>query len=125
MMGRRTTLALGVVLLGLVVLFAVPGNGLLETNDHQLLGTLLSHLATLMVLWSVFPALRRLLPRLDGLSANALGGVLAAGAVAPLAAVSAARLLAPEATHQIISREWGILEPLQVALYAIALALCR
>jgi hypothetical protein len=127
MTGRRAALALGLVLLGLVVIFAVPGNGIFETGEqaHQLLGTLLSHLAVLLLLWSLFPSLRRLVPRLDQVSERALGGMLAASLVAPLAIVIVLGVVAPHATHQLVTREWGVVEPLQVALYAIAVALCR
>src|SRR5512145_2682539 len=122
---RRGPLALGLVLVGLVVLFAVPGNGILETRHYQPFGTILAHLAMLLVLWSVFPALRALVPRLDDVSVSRLGAVLVAIVVTPLVVLTVMRLAAPQATYQLITREWGIVEPFQVAFYAIALALCR
>ena len=122
---RRGPLGLGLALVGLVILFAIPGNGIVETNDYQLPGTLLSHAAVLIVLWSVFPALRGLVPSLDVISARRLGVLLTVGVVTPLAAIIVLRLAAPTSTPQIITREWGIVEPLQVALYVVALALCR
>jgi hypothetical protein len=122
---RRGTLALGVSLVGLAILFAVPGNGVLETNQHQQLGTVLSHLAVFTVVWSLLPSLRRLVPRLDTISNRLLAGVLTACVVAPVAVGVALGAAAPHATHQIITREWGIVEPLQAGLYATALVLCR
>jgi hypothetical protein len=122
---RRGPLVLGLVLVGLVVLFAVPGNGILETRQYQPFGTILAHLAMLLVLWSVFPALRGLVPRLDDVSVSRLGAVLVAIVVTPLVVLTVMRLAGPQATYQLITREWGIVEPLQVAFYAIALALCR
>ena len=120
---RRGALALGLVLVGLVALLAVPGNGILETRNHRAAGTVFSHLSMLLVLWSVFPALRGLVPRLDDVSTSRLAAVLAAAVLTPLVTLIVMRLAAPQAAYQLITREWGLVEPLQVALYAVALAL--
>jgi hypothetical protein len=122
---RRGALALGVALVPLVILFAVPGNGVFETNAHQQVGTVLSHVAVFTLLWGAFPSLRRVVPRLDALSGPALGGVLAGVVVLTVVPIVALGVIAPHATHQVVTREWGIVEPMQAAGYAIALALCR
>ena len=121
---RRAALALGLALVGLVVLFAIPRNGVFETGEYRVFGTILSHLAMLTLLWGAAPALRGAVARLDGVASSALGYALAALIVAPVVVVTLARLAAPRATHQLLTREWGVVEPLQFALYVTALWLC-
>lgn len=122
---RRAALALGLALVGLAAFFAIPYNGVLETARHRVAGTVLAHLAVLVALWGAAPILRRRVASLDALAAGTLGSMLAVAVVAPLVIVSVLRVAAPYATHQILTREWGLVEPLQVALYVTALALCR
>lgn len=124
MTSRRATLALGLVLVGLVVLFAIPGNGVLDTGRNRVFGTVLSHLAMLTLLWGAAPALRRAVARLDGVAGAMLGYALALLIVAPVVVVTVVRLAAPRATHQLLTREWGVVEPLQFALYVTAFWLC-
>jgi hypothetical protein len=124
MLIRRAALALGLMLVGLVAFFAVPGNGVFETGRHQLAGTILSHLAMLTLLSGAAPTLRRAVARLDTVPPDRLGLMLAAGVVGPIIAVSGLRFAAPRATHQLLTREWGVVEPLQVALYLTAAWLC-
>lgn len=121
---RRATLALGLVLTALVILFAMPGNGVFETRQHRLLGTILSHLAMLTLLWGAAPVLRRGVARLDDVETPTLAWVLALGIVALPMALMAVRVAAPRVTSQLVTREWGVVEPLQVALYVSALWLC-
>lgn len=121
---RRATVALGLLLVALVILFAIPGNGVFQTSEHRVLGIVLSHLAMLTLLWGAAPALRRGVARLDDVATPTLGCALALGIVAPVIALTAIRVAAPRATNQLVTREWGVVEPLQVALYVTALWLC-
>lgn len=124
MIVRRAALALGLLLVGLTVLFAVPGNGLFESKHHQIEATILANVAMLMVLWGAFPAIRGVVARLAHVPATMLGYALAIAVVAPLVVLSALRVVAPRATHQLITREWGVVEPLQLVFYVTALFLC-
>jgi hypothetical protein len=124
MLMRRAALLLGLLLVALTIVFAIPGNGVFETSGHRVPGTVLSHFAMLMALWGAAPALRGALAGLDGVALVRLRAALAVAIVAPPLALSLLRLVAPSATHQLITREWGVVEPLQVALYACALWLC-
>src|SRR5688500_12528730 len=120
----RATLALGLLLVALVILFAIPGNGVFQTSEHRVLGTVLSHLTMLTLLWGAAPALRRGVARLDDVGTPTLAWALALGIVALPIALTAVRVAAPRATNQLVTREWGVVEPLQVALYVSALWLC-
>ena len=121
---RRAALALGLLLVGFAALFAVPGNGIFETARHQVVGTVLSHTAMLMALWGAGPALVRWLDGLQDVEGRTLGWTLGIAVAVPTVALSVVRLAAPRATHQLITREWGLLEPLQATLYLTALWLC-
>ena len=121
---RRATVALGLLLVAFVILFAIPGNGVFEMSEHRVLGTVLSHLAMLTLLWGAAPALRRGVARLNDVATSTLGCALVVGIVAPVMALTAMRLAAPRTTNQLVTREWGVVEPLQVALYVTALWLC-
>jgi hypothetical protein len=120
---RRATLALGLLLVILVVLFAVPGSAL-ETRGHRVVRMFLSHIAVLTLLWTAAPALGRGIARLDDVAAPTLTVALGVAIVAPVVGLGALQLAAPEAMKQLVTREWGVVEPLQVALYATALWLC-
>jgi hypothetical protein len=121
---RRAALTLGLLLVGLAALFAVPGNGIFESGRHQGVGTVLSHTAMLMALWGAGPTLVRWLDGLPDVDGRTLGGALAIIVVVPTVALGVVRLAGPHATHQLVTREWGLLEPLQAALYLTALWLC-
>ena len=121
---RRAALTLGLLLVGFAALFAVPGNGIFETSRHQALGTVLSHTAMLMALWGAGPTLVGWLDGLEDIDGRTLGWTLALVVAVPTIALSVVRLAAPRITHQLITREWGLVEPLQATLYLTALWLC-
>ncbi len=125
MLVRRAALTLGLLLVGLVAGIAVAVSGAFETDRNQLAGTVASHLGMLLILWGAAPALRRVLTRLDDVADDTLRSMLAIGVVAPTGAVIVLHGVAPRATHQVLTREWGVVEPLQVALYVAAVWLCR
>jgi hypothetical protein len=121
---RRATLALGLLLVALVVVFAIPGTGMFDTNKHRVLRTFLSHIAVLTLMWAAVPALGRVIARLDGVPTPTLTVALGVVIVVPVVALGALQLAVPGATKHLVSREWGVVEPLQVAFYATALWLC-
>jgi hypothetical protein len=125
MLVRRAALTLGLLLVGLVAGIATSVTGVFETDRDQLAGTLASHLGMLLILWGTAPALRRSLARLDDVADGTLRPALVIGVVAPVVALIGLHVVVPRATHQILTREWGVVEPLQVALYAVAVWLCR
>jgi hypothetical protein len=125
MLVRRAAVALGLLLVGLVAGIATSGTGVFETDRDQLAGTLASHLGMLLILWGAAPALRRALARLDDVADGTLRPALVIGVVAPVVVMIGLHAVMPRATHQILTREWGVVEPLQVALYAVAVWLCR
>jgi hypothetical protein len=125
MLVRRAALMLGVLLVGLVACIATTVPGAFETDGPQLAGTVASHIGMLLALWSVVPDLRRVITRLNDVDDHTLYTWLAVAVVVPFVVVTALLVVAPHATHQILTREWGIAEPLQVALYAGGVWLCR
>src|SRR5215207_10209570 len=98
MLMRRAALLLGLLLVALTILFAIPGNGVFETSGHHVPGTVLSHSAMLILLWGAAPALRAALGGLDGVALVRLRAALAVAIVAPPLALSLLRLVAPSAT---------------------------
>jgi hypothetical protein len=124
MLVRRAALMLGVLLVGLVACIATTVTGAFETDGHQLAGTVASHLGMLLALWAVVPDLRRVIPRIDDVADQTLYIWLAIAVAVPFAVVTTVHVVAPHASHQILTREWGIVEPLQVTLHAGGVWLC-
>jgi hypothetical protein len=125
MLVRRAALVLGVLLVGLVACIATAVTGAFSTDGPQLAGTMASHVGMLLILWGVAPALRRALVRVDEVPDGTLHAWLGVAVVVPFVVVVTLLVVTPQALHQVLTREWGIVEPLQVALYVCGIWLCR
>jgi hypothetical protein len=122
----RSTAALigGSVLTAVVLLFNVPGNPVLEFREHRVAGMVLGHSGLVLLAVGLAPTLSRTLPTVVAMDARRLGTLLGVAAVsvgAPMVALAAAW---PAYAHQLLTREWGLVEPLQFVLYLIAARLC-
>jgi hypothetical protein len=105
-------LVAGTVLALAVAVLNVPDNPLLELRRHQLAGTVLAHAAFGLLALGLWPHLLAAMPRLTGRRLAVV--VLAAGA-----AMTGLSFAAPRYGHQILTREWGLVEPAQFALYLV------
>jgi hypothetical protein len=121
---RRAALVAGSLLTAVVLLFNIPGNPLLELRDHRVAGMLLGHAGVVLVAIGLAPALTRRLPAAAAMDSRRLAVLLGAGVVALGGVLAALAAAWPDYGHQILTREWGIVEPLQFTLYLVAARLC-
>lgn len=123
-MPARIALITGAAMTAAVLLLNVPGNPVAELRHHRLAGMLLSHGGMLLLGLGAWPALSRVLLA-DATMGNRR---LAARLVVVVLAVAASMLLLgavwPDYGHQLLTREWGIVEPLQFVHYLTAAMLC-
>lgn len=121
--GRAAVLTpLGLALAVLLAVSGVPGAAVVDWRQHRGAGTVLSHAAVALVAAGLAPlAWRALLARADRprVLARALWLAIAVAAVA-LATLAVA---APRHAVELVAREWGLVEPAQVALYVVAAGL--
>ena len=121
---RIAALIAGALLTAVVLLFNVPGNPVLELRQHRVAGMVLGHSGLVLLAIALAPTLSRALPTAAAMDARRLAvllGLVVAGFTAAIVALAAAF---PEYAHQLLTREWGLVEPLQFVLYLIAARLC-
>jgi hypothetical protein len=101
-----------------VLVINIPG--VAEVRRYRSVAAVLSHLATLLVALGLYPRFREWVERAAALSPRqrALGLVVAL--VGPMIVIVAGLLLAPSYGHELFTREWGLLEPLQFVLWLTA-----
>ena len=107
-----------------VLLFNVPGNPMLEFRQHRVAGMVLGHLGLLLLAMGVAPTLARALPAVAAMDGPRLAAMLAIPVVAFAFAMVALAAAWPSYAHQLLTREWGLIEPLQFVLYLVAARLC-
>lgn len=103
---RRAALAGGAVLVAATLALAVPGNPLFELRRASGLGMALSHTGVSLLALGAWPWIRRALDRPPSVARALLATVTRPGAV--LVAFAAAW---PRYAHQLLTREWGLIEP--------------
>lgn len=115
-MVRRLTLAAGLAAVAAHAASLAPGHPLVDWSHHQTLGIVASHVAIgLLGLGLAPPAwawLRRRSARPGSLGPR-VWALLAAAAAAQVILI----VLAPGYARQVITREWGLVEPLQFTAY--------
>jgi hypothetical protein len=114
----------GSILTTAVLLFNVPGNPLLEFRQHRVAGMVLGHSGLVLLAIGLAPTLSRALPTAVAMDARRLAMLLSVAVVGFGAAVVAMAAAWPDYAHQLLTREWGLVEPLQFVLYLIAARLC-
>jgi hypothetical protein len=124
MVRPRPALITGLVLIVVVLLFNVPGNPVLEFRQHRVAGMVLGHSGLVLLAFGLAPILSRALPAAAGIDARWLAVLLAIPVVGFGAAMVALAVAWPSYAHQLLTREWGLIEPLQFVLYLVAARLC-
>jgi hypothetical protein len=114
----------GSVLTAVVLLFNVPENPVLELRQHRVAGMVLGHSALVVLAIGLAPTLSRTLPTAAAMDARRLAMLLGLAVVGFGAAMVAVAAAWPDYAHQLLTREWGLVEPLQFVLYLIAARLC-
>jgi len=115
---HRLALIAGVLCLAAVLVLNVPG--VADVRRYRSPAMVLSHLAMALTAFGLSPRFRGWVMRAAALSSRqrvlCLAGALA-GALIVMATVLA---VAPKYGHELFTREWGIVEPLQFALWLTA-----
>jgi SSS family solute:Na+ symporter len=114
-------LVLGGLLFTAAAVLQVPGNPLMNRGDryHRMVSTVLAHAAVLVGLLGIWPCRHRWLAVAAAGAARARWAAIVAAAVLPQLAVVLTASLWP-AYGRALTREWGPLEPLSVAGYAVS-----
>jgi hypothetical protein len=118
------TLVVGSILTAALLLFNVPGNPVLEWRRHRVAGMLLGHTAVVLLAVGLTPAASRLLRAAAAMDARRLALLLVGAVMSGAAAMVVLAVAWPDYAHQLLTREWGLIEPLQFVLYLVAARLC-
>ena len=120
----RATLVAGAVIVAAVLVLNVPGNPMLELRNHQTAGMALAHAGLVLLAIGLWPMVSGALAAAAALEPGRLWArlaVLVAGLAAVMTLVAAAW---PDYARQLLTREWGVVEPAQFVLYLLATRLC-
>jgi hypothetical protein len=120
----RGALVAGCVLTFVLLLFNIPGNPILELRDHRVAGMVLGHSGVVLLAIGLAPALSRRLPAAVAMKTPRLVMRLGIAVAAVAVVIIAVALAWPSYAHQLLTREWGVVEPLQFTLYLVAARLC-
>lgn len=112
---------LGLLILVTVTLLTMPGNPVLDLNirPYRALGTIVAHAGSLLFLFGLLPSAPRGLAAVAALSPARRLALLGMATMAPLAVVGLISLGWP-AYARALTREWGLVEPAEAALYLTA-----
>jgi hypothetical protein len=114
----RLALSIGLVCLAAVLVLNVPGVATLRA--HKVPATALSHLALTLIALGLSPRFPRWVERAAALSTRQRLVGLAIALAGPLLVMIVVGLVSQPYGHQLFTREWGIVEPLQFILWLTA-----
>lgn len=115
---HRLALIAGVVCLGVILVLNVPG--VAELRQFRSPASVLSHVAMALIAWGLSPRFPGWVLRVAALSSRERARYLAGALVGPLVVIVAVLTVAPSYGHELFTREWGIVEPLQFVLWLTA-----
>jgi hypothetical protein len=115
---HRLALLAGLVCLAAVLVLNVPGVAPLRA--YKAPATALSHLALALIALGLSPSFPRWVERFAALTAGQRLAGLALALAGPFAVVVLVSLASPRYGHQLFTREWGVVEPLQFVLWLTA-----
>jgi len=123
---HRAVLIAGLACLG-AVLFVVDVPGLLNVRRHRSPAAVFSHLTMMLIAFGLSPRFPGWVARAAALSSRQRAWGLTAALVGPTIVIFTGLLVFPTYGHEVFTREWGIVEPLQFVLWLTAawLALAR
>jgi hypothetical protein len=116
---HRAVLFAGLAGLG-AVLFVVDVPGFVDVRRQRSAAAVLSHLTMLLLAFGLSPRFPGWVGRAASLSSRQRVWGLTAALVGPLIVISAGLLAFPTYGHEVFTREWGIVEPLQFVLWLTA-----
>jgi hypothetical protein len=117
----RAAFWLGLLIVVAVTLATMPGNPVLDLNNRQYRepGIIVAHAGALLLLIGLLPSAPAALGAFAALSPARQLALLGAATAAPLAGLGLLSLGWP-AYARALSREWGLVEPAEAALYLVA-----
>ena len=115
---HRRVLITGILCLGAVLVLNVPGVADLRRYKSPAAG--FSHLAMALIALGLSPRFRGWVMRAAALSSRQRVLSLAGALVGPLIVMGMVLAVAPRYGHELFTREWGIVEPLQFVLWLTA-----
>jgi hypothetical protein len=116
--GHRLALITGALCLGVILVLNVPG--VADARRYRTAATVLSHLAVVLIALGLSPRFRDWVVRAAALSSRQRVLYLAGALVGPLIVIATILAVAPNYGHELFTREWGIVEPLQFVLWLTA-----
>lgn len=114
----RLALMAGVLCLGAVLVLNVPG--VADLRRYRSPAAVFSHLAVALIALGLSPRFRGWVMRAAALSSRQRGLGLIYVLVGPLMVMATVLAVAPQYGHNLFTREWGIVEPLQFVLWLTA-----
>jgi hypothetical protein len=108
----------GTIFLGAVLVLDVPG--VADIRSHRSAYTVLSHLALALIVFGLSPRFRGWVAQAASLPSSRQVQGLAVAIVGPLVVMAVFGVVAPRYAHELLTREWGIVEPLQFVLWLTA-----
>jgi hypothetical protein len=116
--GHRHALIIGTLCLGAILVLDVPG--VADARHDRASATVLSHLAVALIAFGLSPRFRDWVVRAAALSSRQRVLYLVAALVGPLVVIATVLAVAPNYGHELFTREWGIVEPLQFVFWLTA-----
>jgi hypothetical protein len=116
---HRAAVIAGVVCLA-AVLFVVDVPGLLDVRRNRSAAAVFSHVTLTVLAFGLSPRFPGWVARAASLSSRQRVWALMAALVGPLAVIFTGLLMFPSYGHEVFTREWGIVEPLQFVLWLTA-----
>lgn len=115
---HRLALIAGAVCLGVTLVLNVPG--VANLRQFRSLASVLSHVAMALIALGLSPRFPGWVLRVSALSSRQRALSLACALVGPLIVIVTVLAVAPRYGHELFTREWGIVEPLQFVLWLTA-----
>lgn len=115
---HRLALIAGVVCLGVILVMNVPG--VVAVRQFRSPASVLSHVAMALIAWGLSPRFPGWVARVAALSSRQRRLGLACALIGPVIVIVAVLAVAPRYGHDLFTREWGIVEPLQFVLWLTA-----
>jgi hypothetical protein len=114
----RLALIAGVLCFGTVLVLNLPG--VADVRRYRSLASVFSHLALALIAFGLSPRFRGWVKRAAALSSGRQVLYLIYALAGPLLVMITVLAVAPSYGHELFTREWGIVEPLQFVLWLTA-----
>jgi hypothetical protein len=122
---RVAVTAVALAMVGGVVITNVPGNSLVNWRQHPVPGRVFAHTPIILLLLALHPFIVEGLRRAAGIPARRFAAGFGAVLIGSAVAMVLLTVAAPGTMENLLTREWGLLEPLHLAMYAVSVMACR